>query len=158
MAKKSMSPEQLGHLMQLIRDGIDLASKACNGYLDSGHHTISKESDQGEPVEILPYLYLGSGYHASNKRMLDKLGITALLNVSQSCPNHFENSFVYKCIPVEDSSSEEISIWFDEAIDFIGKSEKPENLNNYLKEDEEKLRGNKLETRHVVALVKMMLK
>lgn len=118
--KKSMSPEQLGHLVQLIRDGIDLASKACNSFLESGHSNL-KESDQGEPVEILPHLYLGSSYHASCKRTLDKLGITALLNVSRGCPNYFEDSYEYKCIPVEDSSSEEISVWFDEAIDFIGE-------------------------------------
>uniref|UniRef100_T1JQM1 protein-tyrosine-phosphatase n=1 Tax=Tetranychus urticae TaxID=32264 RepID=T1JQM1_TETUR len=88
-------------------------------YMDNSIHLVTRESDQGEPVEILPYLYLGSGYHASCKRNLEKLGITALLNVSQNCPNYFEDTFIYKCIPVEDSSSEEISLWFDEAIDFI---------------------------------------
>lgn len=90
-------------------------------YKDNSIHLVTRESDQGEPVEILPYLYLGSGYHASCKRDLEKLGITALLNVSQNCPNYFEDTFTYKCIPVEDSSSEEISPWFEEAIDFIGK-------------------------------------
>lgn len=82
--------------------------------------------DQEEPVEILPYLYLGSEYHASCKETLQRLGITSLLNVSQSCPNHFEDSFIYKSIPVEDSGNEEISIWFNEAIDFI-ENTKSEN-------------------------------
>lgn len=90
-------------------------------YVDSSIYLFSRESDQGEPVEILPHLYLGSGYHASCKRNLEKLGITALLNVSHNCPNHFEDTFQYKSIPVQDSGSEEISLWFDEAIDFIGK-------------------------------------
>lgn len=81
---------------------------------------MSFGSDKGEPVEILPYLYLGSGYHSSCKYLLDKFEITALLNVSHTCPNHFEGYFTYKCIPVEDSGSEDISVWFDEAIDFIG--------------------------------------
>jgi dual specificity MAP kinase phosphatase len=79
-------------------------------------------SEQAGPVEILPYLYLGSEYHASCKPMLKSLGITALLNVSHTCPNHFVDSFIYKAIPVEDSKSEDISIWFNEAIDFIGES------------------------------------
>ena len=35
-------------------------------------------------------MYLGSAYHASRKDMLDMLGITALINVSANCPNHFE--------------------------------------------------------------------
>ncbi|KAE8614712.1 hypothetical protein XENTR_v10008274 [Xenopus tropicalis] len=78
--------------------------------------------DQGGPVEILPFLYLGSAYHASRKDMLDALGITALINVSANCPNHFEGHFQYKSIPVEDSHKADISSWFNEAIDFIGKT------------------------------------
>ncbi|XP_048399168.1 dual specificity protein phosphatase 1 [Stegostoma tigrinum] len=75
--------------------------------------------DQGGPVEILPFLYLGSAYHASRKDMLDALGITALINVSANCPNHFEEHYQYKCIPVEDSHKADISSWFIEAIEFI---------------------------------------
>ncbi|XP_069773756.1 dual specificity protein phosphatase 2 [Narcine bancroftii] len=75
--------------------------------------------DQGGPVEILPFLYLGSAYHSSRKETLQSLGITALLNVSSNCPNCFEGIFEYKCIPVEDSHMTDISAWFQEAIDFI---------------------------------------
>uniref|UniRef100_A0A8C0U2V0 Dual specificity phosphatase 1 n=1 Tax=Cyanistes caeruleus TaxID=156563 RepID=A0A8C0U2V0_CYACU len=71
------------------------------------------------PVEILPFLYLGSAYHASRKDMLDALGITALINVSANCPNHFEGHYQYKSIPVEDNHKADISSWFNEAIDFI---------------------------------------
>ncbi|XP_041253730.1 dual specificity protein phosphatase 1 isoform X3 [Onychostruthus taczanowskii] len=74
---------------------------------------------QGGPVEILPFLYLGSAYHASRKDMLDALGITALINVSANCPNHFEGHYQYKSIPVEDNHKADISSWFNEAIDFI---------------------------------------
>ncbi|CAH2277189.1 dual specificity phosphatase 1 [Pelobates cultripes] len=80
--------------------------------------------DQGGPVEILPFLYLGSAYHASRKDMLDALGITALINVSANCPNHFEGHYVYKSIPVEDSHKADISSWFNEAIDFIDSVKK----------------------------------
>lgn len=76
---------------------------------------------QGGPVEILSFLYLGSAYHASRKDMLDALGITALINVSANCPNHFEGHYQYKSIPVEDNHKADISSWFNEAIDFIGK-------------------------------------
>lgn len=76
---------------------------------------------QGGPVEILPFLFLGSAFHASKKDMLDGMGISALLNVSSNCPNHFEGAYQYKCIPVEDNHKEDISSWFIEAIDFIGE-------------------------------------
>ncbi|TMS08073.1 Dual specificity protein phosphatase 4 [Larimichthys crocea] len=75
--------------------------------------------DQGGPVEILPFLYLGSALHASKKDVLDGIGISALLNVSADCPNHFEGTYQYKCIPVEDNHKEDISCWFLEAIEFI---------------------------------------
>lgn len=77
-------------------------------------------------MEILPFLYLGSAYHASRKDMLDMLGITALINVSSNCPNHFEDSYLYKSIPVEDNHKADISSWFNEAIEFIG--EFPQNF------------------------------
>lgn len=72
-------------------------------------------------MEILPFLYLGSAYHASRKDMLDMLGITALINVSLNCPNHFEDHYQYKSIPVEDNHKANISSWFNEAIEFIGE-------------------------------------
>lgn len=78
-------------------------------------------SFQGGPVEILPFLYLGSALHASKKEVLDSIGISALLNVSADCPNHFEGTYQYKCIPVEDNHKEDISCWFLEAIEFIGQ-------------------------------------
>uniref|UniRef100_A0ABK0LEY7 protein-tyrosine-phosphatase n=1 Tax=Rattus norvegicus TaxID=10116 RepID=A0ABK0LEY7_RAT len=76
--------------------------------------------DQGGPVEILPFLYLGSAYHASKCEFLANLHITALLNVSrrtsEACTTHLH----YKWIPVEDSHTADISSHFQEAIDFIG--------------------------------------
>ena len=51
--------------------------------------------------------------------MLDMLGITALINVSANCPNHFEDHYQYKSIPVEDNHKADISSWFNEAIEFI---------------------------------------
>lgn len=53
--------------------------------------------------------------------MLDTLGITALINVSANCPNHFEGHYQYKSIPVEDNHKADISSWFNEAIEFIGE-------------------------------------
>lgn len=76
---------------------------------------------QGGPVEILPFLYLGSAYHASECEFLANLHITALLNVSrrtsEACMSHLH----YKWIPVEDSHTADISSHFQEAIDFIGR-------------------------------------
>ena len=71
------------------------------------------------PVSILPYVYLGSANHASQKELLDKLGITAILNVSKTIPSSFAHSFEYKNIAIDDNARENISTHFDEAINFI---------------------------------------
>ncbi|MBN3270691.1 DUS2 phosphatase, partial [Polyodon spathula] len=75
--------------------------------------------DQDGPVEILPFLFLGSAHHSSRREVLQALSITAVLNVSSSCPNLFESELRYKSIPVEDSQAADISAWFPAAIDFI---------------------------------------
>uniref|UniRef100_A0A8C4X051 Dual specificity protein phosphatase n=1 Tax=Eptatretus burgeri TaxID=7764 RepID=A0A8C4X051_EPTBU len=81
--------------------------------------TTTGKGEQGGPVEILPFLYLGNAMHAARREALDSLGITALLNVSSDLPNHFEGLFTYKSIPVEDNQKADIGAWFLEAIDFI---------------------------------------
>lgn len=76
---------------------------------------------QGSPVEILPFLYLGSAYHASKCEFLANLHITALLNVSRRASEAGAPHLHYKWIPVEDSHTADISSHFQEAIDFIGR-------------------------------------
>ncbi|XP_038614226.1 dual specificity protein phosphatase 5 [Tachyglossus aculeatus] len=75
--------------------------------------------DQGGPVEILPFLYLGSAYHASKCEFLANLHITALLNVSRKSSESCMEQYHYKWIPVEDNHMADISSHFQEAIDFI---------------------------------------
>lgn len=91
------------------QSSVDSACSSCG----------TPQHDQGGPVEILPFLYLGSALHASKKEVLDTIGISALLNVSADCPNHFEGTYQYKCIPVQDNHKEDISCWFLDAIEFI---------------------------------------
>lgn len=76
---------------------------------------------QGDPVEILPFLFLGSAHHSSQRETLDRCGITAVLNVSSSCPNLFEQDLRYMNLRVEDSLAADIRVLFPEAISFIGQ-------------------------------------
>ncbi|TSO88085.1 Dual specificity protein phosphatase 2 [Bagarius yarrelli] len=75
--------------------------------------------DQGGPVEILPFLFLGSAHHSSQRELLRRCGITAVLNVSSSCPNLFENELNYMTLRVEDSMAADIRVLFPQAIHFI---------------------------------------
>uniref|UniRef100_A0A663MJ06 protein-tyrosine-phosphatase n=1 Tax=Athene cunicularia TaxID=194338 RepID=A0A663MJ06_ATHCN len=102
------------HLWRSVSEGTELKQPPLPSSSSSliGH---------GGPVEILPFLYLGSAYHASKCEFLANLHITALLNVSRKSSESFKDQYCYKWIPVEDSHTADISSHFQEAIDFIGR-------------------------------------
>ena len=94
-------------------------------HLDFNKKNDKETSDESDaktaPVEILPFLYLGNESHCASKEVLEKLGVTAVMNVSKTINNHFQGSFLYKNVPVDDSYNADISRWFRVAVDFIGK-------------------------------------
>ncbi|XP_068167900.1 dual specificity protein phosphatase 2 isoform X2 [Antennarius striatus] len=75
--------------------------------------------DQDGPVELLPFLFLGSAIHSSCRETLVATGITAVLNVSSTCPNFYEGDFQYLRLTVEDSLAADIRACFGPAIAFI---------------------------------------
>lgn len=92
--------------------------------IPAGHgecQSVPTRRVKDEPVSILPHLYLGSAFHSGCDNTLQKLGITAVLNVSKRCPNHFPQSLTYKNIPVDDDTDADLSEWFHEAASFIGE-------------------------------------
>lgn len=110
--------------------GLKLKTKESKRIFSPRHETEMKDFAESrpsstvkpnEPVEILPHLYLGSEIHSSQKELLQRLGITAIMNVSRNIPNFFEEAFHYKSIPVDDTYTADIGRWFEEAAAFIGK-------------------------------------
>ena len=98
-------------------------------------------SRQGDPVEVLPWLYIGNAYHAAQEDRLTALGISALLNVAEAeavdgggsgrhgAPLPGEggagrassiSTFCHMSIPIVDSATADIGGKFPDAIDFIG--------------------------------------
>lgn len=76
---------------------------------------------QDGPVELLPFLFLGSAIHSSRRETLAAAGITAVLNVSSTCPNFYEGEFQYLRLTVEDNLAADIRACFSTAIAFIGE-------------------------------------
>lgn len=76
---------------------------------------------QDGPVELLPFLFLGSAVHSSRRETLAAAGITAVLNVSSTCPNFYEGEFEYLRLTVEDTLAADIRACFHTAISFIGE-------------------------------------
>ncbi|XP_005099471.1 dual specificity protein phosphatase 6 [Aplysia californica] len=76
------------------------------------------------PVQVLPYLYLGSAKNSADLAQLQKYGITYILNVTANVPNMFENEqdFKYLQIPISDHWSQNLSSFFPQAIRFIDEA------------------------------------
>ena len=70
-----------------------LSSRSALEIIEKENKKSVHELAESEPVEILPFLYLGSEYHASKREVLEHLGITAVMNVSRTIPCHFEKNF-----------------------------------------------------------------
>ena len=84
----------------------------------------------------MPWLFLGSAYHADQTNRLLDLGITALLNVASSEVKespfkedmdslssslmHRRLPFQQTCIPMIDSLTSDISCLLQSAVEFIG--------------------------------------
>lgn len=115
----SQYPELCTETKSAVNLSEDETERSVNSHCDKlgSHH--KPDYDQGRPVEILPFLYLGSAYHACRQDYLSDLGITALLNVSRRDSRPTKGQYHYKWIPVEDSHRADISSHFQEAIDFI---------------------------------------
>ncbi|KAL7834004.1 hypothetical protein AOLI_G00289640 [Acnodon oligacanthus] len=93
--------------------------RAASGHCERLSGQQKHNYDQGKPVELLPFLYLGSAHHACRYDFLSDLRITALLNVSRRDSRPSKGQHRYKWIPVEDSHTADISSHFQEAINFI---------------------------------------
>eukprot|EP00117_Sycon_ciliatum_P043561 scpid66813/ scgid31525/ Dual specificity protein phosphatase 2; Dual specificity protein phosphatase PAC-1 len=84
-------------------------------------HAVS-DSGLGEdrmPSEILPYLFLGSCLHSSDLELLQRQGITHVLNISMTCPCHFQDKFIYRQIKVEDSLHSRLDHHFEDCANLI---------------------------------------
>eukprot|EP01132_Coremiostelium_polycephalum_P002402 gene2402-2969_t len=73
--------------------------------------------------KVTDYLFMGSETVASDLELLKRNGITHIINASYQCQNFFEDNpekpFVYKKFPLRDNPSEDISLVFNQVIEFI---------------------------------------
>uniref|UniRef100_A0A915L646 protein-tyrosine-phosphatase n=1 Tax=Romanomermis culicivorax TaxID=13658 RepID=A0A915L646_ROMCU len=74
------------------------------------------------PTKILPFVYLGSQQDVLDEETLKKYGIEFVLNLSTTCPkpDHLQEEHFLR-IPVQDSYSEELLPYFEEAFEFLDK-------------------------------------
>jgi protein-tyrosine phosphatase len=89
------------------------------------------DNDSIDVSKITSKIYLGSYKRgALNRTGLSKIGITHVLTVGNDMePEPHKDDFIYKTIFIDDRPEEDISFYFDEAIDFINEGTKPRTKN-----------------------------
>lgn len=72
------------------------------------------------PSSIIDHLYLGDVYKAKNKKLLDSLEISAIINATEAKENcTYPNLFTYLHVPIQDKDTQDISKYIDECVEFI---------------------------------------
>lgn len=93
-----------------------LSSGSSSECEESHHHHL-----QDFPVEILPNLFLGNSSNSEDCDALARHNIKYVLNVTPDLPNAFETEggINYLKIPIADHWSQNLAVYFPEAIRFI---------------------------------------
>lgn len=75
------------------------------------------------PTEVLPFLFIGKRQDATERQLLDSLGITGIISLAHQPLNDDDivSNFDYLCIPVRDSWDQNLPEFFDKAFAFIDK-------------------------------------
>ena len=110
-------------LKDILIDPDDKAHEYDTNFIQNSHTNSKaqfKKYDLPTISEIIPsWLYLGNKVDASDKSLLQKSGITHILNVSHNLPCYFPKDFTYAQIKVDDRPSYNLGQYFDAATEFI---------------------------------------
>lgn len=107
-----------------LRISTPLSDSACSSSTESSDGESASnyplEPYGGEPIEILPGLFLGNAAHSEDITKIQKYNIRYILNVS-TLPNVFEDTgkIEYLKIAITDHWSQDLSVHFPSAIKFI---------------------------------------
>ena len=92
--------------------------------LNESEEILAGREQFGPPTEILPFLYLGSAYNASDVKLLQSLNITHILNVAEEYKGGNSKEFTHLKLIIPDFAepgemSYIVRTW-EEAFSFIG--------------------------------------
>ncbi|XP_072301966.1 dual specificity protein phosphatase 10 [Eucyclogobius newberryi] len=109
-----------------LHDGPCASSSGLTGALP---HSLPMPStpdfESAELTPILPSLYLGNEQDAHDLRLLQRLNVGFILNVTTHLPlYHYDTGlFVYKRLPATDSNKQNLRQYFEEAFEFIEEAQ-----------------------------------
>lgn len=120
----SLMQFSLFYVYRSLRISTPLSDSACSSSTESSDGESASnyplEPYGGEPIEIVPGLFLGNAAHSEDITKIQKYNIRYILNVS-TLPNVFEETgkIDYLQIAITDHWSQDLSVHFPSAIKFI---------------------------------------
>ncbi|KAH3764043.1 dual specificity protein phosphatase 9 [Pelomyxa schiedti] len=79
-----------------------------------------KAQAESEGFQVVPGLYFGSRFAASNEEWLEETKIRHIVNLTSEVKNYFEKKGLdYKRIPIKDTEDAPVSNYFDEVVSHI---------------------------------------
>lgn len=115
------------------------------------HGFLKQLGSDGPSCIITDWLYLGDRFTASNRDDLVQRGITHILNVTETIPMLFPDTFQYGNIKIADSEKEELYDYFEAACQFIDLCNPHINTNNKINkktsENDEKKENNTVDNK-----------
>lgn len=98
----------------------DLDLNEYKKYIDKEMMTILGQMDTAS--KILDFLYLGSGWNASDLEGLEDVGITHILNITMEIDNFFPDNFVYKNVRLYDEETSDLLPEWNDTWKFIKRA------------------------------------
>lgn len=129
---KALKKERLRELDLSICGFDKIAKNYKHQCIDSeGQHFVARPSEADHyPNEIFPgRLYLGNWHHASDAHVIETLGVTHILNISDSCENYLEAShpyIKYLHLNLHDERETNVSDSFNDIFTFIKEATLPD--------------------------------
>ena len=82
--------------------------------------SLGRDQSRGDHMnQVLRSLYIGNKEDAQASSMLKQMGITHVVNATDSLPNYYNHRLKYHQVPVKDSPDANIAQFFDETLKFI---------------------------------------
>ena len=110
----------LFQLREQLENAFQISLSPYKQYIDDVMLQIFAQMDK--PTMILPYLYLGSEWNASNFEELKANNIGYVLNVSREIDNFFPGHFKYLNVRVPDEDDADLLKEWEKTFRFINEA------------------------------------
>jgi len=108
---------------QLVLRTLKIRREYPGPALGSSPFSLFSSIDYNQPSLISQDIVIGSSNHAQDLALLEKLGVTHIMNAAPSVPNYYEDKFIYYNLPIKDDPGFPINKYFTVGSAFLSHVE-----------------------------------